>query len=135
MSASATDDLVAGGLVSTEWLAARLDDPRVKVLDGTYHRPTAARDGDAEFLERHIPGAARFDIDDGCDPGDSLPHMIPSPERFAEKVSALGISNSDTVVVYDVYGLQSSARTWWMFRLFGHDAVAVLDGGLPKWSA
>src|SRR3546814_2659599 len=64
MSASATDDLVAGGLVSTEWLAARLDDPRVKVLDGTYHLPTAARDGDAEFLERHIPGAARFDIDD-----------------------------------------------------------------------
>src|SRR3546814_10169542 len=85
MSASATDDLVAGGLVSTEWLAARLDDPRVKVLDGTYHLPTAARDGDAEFLERHIPGAARFDIDDVCDPGDSLPHMIPSPERRSEE--------------------------------------------------
>src|SRR5690606_11310627 len=99
MSASATDDPVAGGLVSTEWLAARLDDSRVKVLDGTYHLPTAARDGDAEFLERHIPGAARFDIDDVCDPSDPLPHMIPSPERFAEKVSALGISNGDTVVV------------------------------------
>lgn len=128
-------DPVTEGLVSTEWLAARLGDPTVKVLDGTYHLPTAKRDAGAEFLERHIPGAVRFDIDDVCDPADPLPHMVPSPERFAEKVSALGISNGDTVVVYDVYGLQSSARSWWMFRLFGHDQVAVLDGGLPKWIA
>ena len=105
------------------------------MLDGTYHLPTAKRDGNAEFLERHIPGAVRFDIDDVCDPDDPLPHMIPSPERFAEKVSALGIGNGDTVVVYDVYGLQSAARTWWMFRLFGHDKVAVLDGGMPAWTA
>ena len=128
-------DSVTGGLVSAAWLAAHLDDPRVRVLDGTYHLPTAKRDGNAEFLERHIPGAARFDIDDVCDPDDPLPHMIPSAERFAEKVGALGIGNGDTVVVYDVYGLQSAARTWWMFRLFGHDRVAVLDGGLPAWTA
>lgn len=125
--------LPTDGLVSTAWLAEHLNDPRVKILDGTYHLPTAKRDGNAEFLERHIPGAARFDIDDVCDPADPLPHMIPTPERFAEKVSALGISNDDIVIVYDVYGLQSAARTWWMFRLFGHDAVAVLDGGLPAW--
>lgn len=128
-------DPVAGGVVSTAWLADHLNDPTVKVLDGTYHLPTAKRDGNAEFLERHIPGALRFDIDDVCDPDDPLPHMIPSPERFAEKVSALGIGNGDTVVVYDVYGLQSAARTWWMFRLFGHDKVAVLDGGMPAWTA
>ena len=128
-------DPATEGLVSTAWLAERLGDPRVKILDGTYHLPTARRDAGAEFLERHIPGAVRFDIDDVCDPLDPLPHMIPSPERFAEKVAALGISNADTVVVYDVYGLQSAARTWWMFRLFGHDAVAVLDGGLPSWIA
>ena len=128
-------DPVAGGVVSTAWLADRLNDPTVKVLDGTYHLPTAKRDGNAEFLERHIPGAVRFDIDDVCDPDDPLPHMIPSPDRFAEKVSALGIGNGDTVVVYDVYGLQSAARTWWMFRLFGHDKVAVLDGGMPAWTA
>ncbi|EDP66265.1 Rhodanese-like protein [alpha proteobacterium BAL199] len=123
------------GLVSAAWLAAHLDDPTVKILDGTYHLPTVPRNADAEFVERHIPGAVRFDIDDVCDPIDPLPHMIPSPERFAEKVSALGISNADTVIVYDVYGLQSAARTWWMFRLFGHDSVAVLDGGLPGWIA
>lgn len=128
-------DPMTEGLVSTAWLGERLGDPRVRILDGTYHLPTAKRDAGAEFLERHIPGAVRFDIDDVCDPTDPLPHMIPSPERFAEKVSALGIANGDTVVVYDVYGLQSSARTWWMFRLFGHDRVAVLDGGLPKWIA
>ncbi len=128
-------DPVAGGLVSAEWLAGHLDDPSVKVLDGTYHLPTAKRDGNAEFLERHIPGAVRFDIDDVCDPDDPLPHMIPSAERFGEKVGALGIGNADTVVVYDVYGLQSAARTWWMFRLFGHDKVAVLDGGMPAWVA
>ncbi len=128
-------DPATEGLVSAAWLAQRLGDPSVKVLDGTYHLPTARRDAGAEFLERHIPGAVRFDIDDVCDPVDPLPHMIPSPERFAEKVAALGISNGDTVIVYDVYGLQSAARTWWMFRLFGHDAVAVLDGGLPAWVA
>lgn len=128
-------DPATGGLVTAAWLADRLNDPSVKVLDGTYHLPTAKRDGNAEFLERHIPGALRFDIDDVCDPDDPLPHMVPSPERFAEKVSALGISNADTVVAYDVYGLQSAARTWWMFRLFGHDRVAVLDGGLPAWTA
>lgn len=126
-------DPVAAGLVTAAWLAEHLDDPRVKVLDGTYHLPTAKRDGNAEFLERHIPGAVRFDIDAVCDPDDPLPHMIPSPALFAEKAGALGISNDDAVVVYDVYGLQSAARTWWMFRLFGHDRVAVLDGGLPAW--
>lgn len=122
-------------LVTTAWLADHLDDPKVVVLDGTYHLPTAKRDADAEFPEAHIPGAQRFDIDKVCDPDDPLPHMVPSAETFAKAASALGIDGDTLVVAYDVYGLQSAARTWWMFRLFGHDKVAVLDGGMPKWQA
>ncbi len=122
-------------LVTTGWLADNLNNSGVVLLDGTYHLPTAKRDAAAEFLAKHIPGAIRFDIDDICDKSDPLPHMIPTPELFAEKVSALGIGNEHRVVVYDVYGLQSAARVWWMFRLFGHDNVAVLNGGLPKWEA
>ena len=122
-------------LVTTDWLAEHLDDPKVVILDGTYHLPTAKRDADAEFPDGHIPGAQRFDIDKVCDPDDPLPHMIPSADAFAKAASALGIDGDTLVVAYDVYGLQSSARTWWMFRLFGHDKVAVLDGGMPKWQA
>jgi thiosulfate/3-mercaptopyruvate sulfurtransferase len=125
----------AEALVSTNWLADNIGDPGVVVLDGTYHLPTANRDAAAEFTAKHIPGAIRFDIDDICDPDDPLPHMMPTPELFAAKVSALGIGNDQRVVVYDVYGMQSAARTWWMFRVFGHDNVAVLNGGLPKWQA
>ena len=122
-------------LVSTDWLADNLDNPAISILDGTYHLPTAGRDAATEFALKHLPGAVRFDIDDICDKDDALPHMIPSAELFASKVSALGISNEHRVIVYDVYGMQSAARTWWMLRVFGHDNVAVLNGGLPKWEA
>ena len=122
-------------LVSTDWLADNLDNPAISILDGTYHLPTAGRDAAAEFGLKHLPGAVRFDIDDICDKDDSLPHMMPSAELFASKVSALGITNAHRVIVYDVYGMQSAARTWWMFRVFDHDNVAVLNGGLPKWEA
>jgi thiosulfate/3-mercaptopyruvate sulfurtransferase len=125
----------ANALVTTDWLAKNLENPDVVVLDGTYHLPTAKRDAAQEFATKHIPGAVRFDIDDICDPDDPLPHMMPTPELFAAKVSALGVANNQRVVVYDVYGMQSAARTWWMFRVFGHDNVAVLNGGLPKWES
>src|ERR1044071_6517902 len=122
-------------LVSTEWLAAHLDDPHVRVLDSSYKQrgitPTARADYDAG----HIPGAVFFDIDDVAQPGTSLPHMIPSSERFAEKMAERGIGNDDRVIVYDANGLSSAGRAWWMMRLFGHDNVALLDGGLPKWKA
>jgi thiosulfate/3-mercaptopyruvate sulfurtransferase len=124
-----------GALVTTGWLADAMGQSGVVVLDGTSHLPTTGRDAQAEFAEKHIPGAIRFDIDDIADSTSALPHMLPAPERFAEKVGAMGISNAHHVVVYDVYGLQSAARVWWMFRVFGHDRVAVLDGGLPKWEA
>lgn len=126
-------------IVSTAWLADRLDDPDIRIVDATYHLPTAKRDTAAEFAEAHIPGAVLFDVDDIAAPESKLPgglpHMLPSPALFAEKVGALGIGNDSFVVCYDVYGLMSAARAWWMLRAFGHDGVAVLDGGLPAWRA
>ncbi|MGP1396635.1 MAG: 3-mercaptopyruvate sulfurtransferase [Inquilinaceae bacterium] len=122
-------------IVSTEWLTRHLDDPGVKVADATYVMPWLGRDAAAEFRERHIPGAVFFDIDVIAAPGGDLPHMLPEADRFAELVGALGIGTDDMVVVYDGHGLVSAARAWWMFRVFGHDRVAVLDGGLPKWIA
>ncbi len=122
-------------LVGAAWLAGNLSRPDVKVLDGTFLMATSGRDARAEFDEEHIPGARFFDIDDICDPSATPPHMLPDPALFAAKVGALGISNDDQVVAYDTHGLMSAARVWWMFRVFGHDRVAVLDGGLPQWTA
>lgn len=120
-------------LVSVQWLSEHCDSADVAVLDATSHLPTTGRDAAAEFAEKHIPGARRFDIDDIADASSELPHMLPSAEKFAAKVGALGLSNRQRIIVYDVYGLQSAARVWWMFRVFGHDNVAILNGGLPKW--
>lgn len=122
-------------LVSTEWLAAHLNDPGLRVLDGTYHLPTVKRDARAEYLAQHVPGAAFFDIDGIADDATDLPHMIPAPSVFEAEMRKLGLSKGTRVVVYDVYGFQSAARVWWSLRLFGHDNVALLDGGLPKWLA
>ena len=123
-------------VVTPAWLAAEGGaGSGVRVLDGSWHLPTMARDPAAEFLEAHIPGAAFFDIDSICDPDSSLPHMLPSPELFARSVSALGVGNDSHVVVYDTVGLYSAARVWWMFRVFGHERVSILAGGLPLWRA
>lgn len=122
-------------LVSTAWLAGHLRDPDLRVVDGTYYLPNVPRDADAEFLERHIPGAVRFDIDAIKDEKNPLPHMLPPPALFAAKVGALGIGDETRVVAYNADGASAAARVWWMLRVFGHDKVAVLDGGLPKWLA
>lgn len=120
-------------LVSTDWLQQHLADPRVRVVDGTYFLPNQQRDAAAEFRARHIPGAVWFDIDDIKDTANPLPHMLPDAASFASDVAALGLGSDHVIIVYDAHGLMSAARVWWMFRVFGHDAVAVLDGGLPKW--
>jgi thiosulfate/3-mercaptopyruvate sulfurtransferase len=120
-------------LVSTAWLADRLGKPGIVVLDATYHLPNVKRDARAEHAREHIPGAMFFDIDTIADPGSPLPHMLPSPDDFARTVEALGVGSGDHVIAYDSYGLMSAARPWWMFRIFGHERVSVLDGGLPKW--
>lgn len=122
-------------LVSPAWLAARLGNPAVKVLDGSFYPPGTGRSAEADYREARIPGALRFDIDAVAASDTGLPHMLPEAERFAALVGALGIGNDDQVVAYDGFGLLSAARVWWMFRVFGHRAVAVLDGGLPKWRA
>ena len=122
-------------LVSTEWLAAHLADPQVRVLDSSYKQPGVTPTARQDYDSGHIPGAVFFDIDDVAEPGTSLPHMLPSAERFAAKMAERGIGNDDRVVVYDANGLSSAGRAWWMLRLFGHDNVALLDGGLPKWRA
>jgi thiosulfate/3-mercaptopyruvate sulfurtransferase len=122
-------------LVSTEWLAKRLGSPGLVIADATYHLPHTGREATSEYQAAHLPGAVFFDIDGIKDHANPLPHMVPSPTEFAEAMEALGISNGDHVVVYDAHGLMSASRAWWMLRLFGHDRVSVLDGGLPKWRA
>jgi len=122
-------------LVSTEWLAAHLADPHVRVLDSSFKQPGVTPTARADYDAGHLPGAVFFDIDDVAEPGTSLPHMIPTAERFAQKMAERGIGNDDRVIVYDANGLSSAGRAWWLLRLFGHDNVALLDGGLPKWKA
>ena len=121
--------------VSAEWLRANLDS--VVAVDATYHLANLGRDARAEYRAAHIPGALYFDIDDIADPAPwgALDHMLPDSETFAAKVGALGIGNDTHVVAYDTRGLYSAARVWWMFRVYGHDRVSVLDGGLPAWRA
>jgi thiosulfate/3-mercaptopyruvate sulfurtransferase len=122
-------------LVTTEWLAERLDQPGVVVVDGSNYLPTAQRDPHKEYVAGHIPGAVFFDIEEVSDTSTDLPHMLPGPDQFGEAAGKLGISKDDTIVVYDCTGLMSAPRVWWTFRLFGAKKVFVLDGGFPKWKA
>jgi thiosulfate/3-mercaptopyruvate sulfurtransferase len=120
-------------LVSTNWLHENLRAPDIAVIDGSWYLPAQKRDGKAEYLARHIPGAVHFDIEEISDHSSSLPHMMPQPEQFARQMSELGISESMRIIVYDGAGLFSAPRVWWMLRVFGARDVRILDGGLPKW--
>ena len=121
-------------IVTAEWLAANLDDPRVKVADASFYLPIQRRNAREEFEDSHIPGAVFFDIEEICDKNAKSPHMLPSPEEFARMMGEFGFSNQDHIIVYDGTGFASAAaRVWWMFKVFGHDKVSVLDGGLPQW--
>ena len=122
-------------LVSTDWLAAHIEDPDLRILDASWYLPDAGRDARAEYSAGHIPGARFFDIDEISDQRSSLPHMAPPPEKFISRMRAMGVGDGHQVVVYDGSGLFSAARVWWMFRLMGKVDVSVLDGGFPKWRA
>ncbi|MDQ0463184.1 thiosulfate/3-mercaptopyruvate sulfurtransferase [Caulobacter ginsengisoli] len=122
-------------MVSTAWLNERLGAPDVKIVDASLFLPGDPRDPRAEFALVHIPGAMFFDIDEISDTDSPLPHMLPSPAKFASRMKAMGIGDGSRIVVYDSQGLFSAARVWWMFRAMGHLDVVVLDGGLPKWIA
>jgi thiosulfate/3-mercaptopyruvate sulfurtransferase len=122
-------------LVSTDWLARHLGSPDIRIIDASWYLPQAARDPKAEYDAAHIPGARFFDIDDISDSLSDLPHMAPPPEKFISRMRAMGIGDGHQVVIYDGAGLNSAARVWWLFHLFGKTDTAVLDGGLPKWLA
>lgn len=122
-------------LVSTEWLAEHLTDDRVVVVDASWYMPATGRKGYEEYQQSHIPGAVFFGIDDIADKRTTLPHMLPRPEEFAAAVGALGIADTDTIVIYDEAGVFSAPRVWWTFNVMGARDVRVLDGGGPKWRA
>ncbi|KAM0893115.1 hypothetical protein ACQ4PT_025316 [Festuca glaucescens] len=122
-------------VVSAQWLQQHLGQPDIKVLDASWYMPQESRDPWQEYQVAHIPGALFFDIDGIADQTTDLPHMLPSEEAFAAAVSALGIKNTDKVIVYDGKGFFSAPRVWWMFRVLGHNEVWILDGGLPQWRA
>lgn len=122
-------------LVSTDWLAEHLTDPDVRILDCTWHHTSTNLDGRTQYRGRHLPGSVHFDIDHLADKSNPLPHMLPSAADFAKKIGLLGIGDGDRVVVYDrLYGGAAAARAWWMFRVFGYDKVAMLNGGYGKWT-
>ena len=122
-------------LVSTTWLAEHLLDHDLQVIDATWYMPAEGRLGHDTFVEGHIPGAIFFDIDEVADRATDLPHMLPTPEAFAEAAGRLGLRRDETIVVYDAQGLFSAPRVWWTLRVMGFPKVFVLDGGLPKWRA
>ncbi|MBE9639304.1 3-mercaptopyruvate sulfurtransferase [Salipiger mangrovisoli] len=122
-------------LVSTDWLARHLKDPDLRLLDASWYMPGSGRDPKAEYESAHIPGARFFDIDEISDLRSELPHMVPPVDKFMSRMRALGVGDGHQIVVYDGTGLFSAARVWWLFKLMGHDDIAVLDGGLPKWQA
>lgn len=122
-------------LVSTDWLAAHMKDPDLRILDASWYMPDSGRNAKAEYEACHIPGARFFDIDEISDLRSNLPHMAPPTEKFMSRMRAMGVGDGHQVVVYDGAGLFSAARVWWLFRLMGKFDVAVLDGGLPKWKS
>ena len=126
---------MADPIVSTEWLAQRLGDPNVRVVDATLPLVGQPGHGRDSYDAGHIPGAVFFDINAIADPETDLPHMLPSPAAFAQAAGDLGLGADDTVIVYDAHGIYSAPRVWWTLRTMGHDNVFVLDGGLRRWLA
>lgn len=122
-------------LVATAWLADHLEDPDVQVVDATWYMPNEEGAGAEVYAGGHIPGAVFFDIDAIADPDTDLPHMLPTPEAFAEAVGRLGLRREATLVVYDARGIFSAPRVWWTLRVMGFPKVFVLDGGLVRWQA
>lgn len=120
-------------LVSTEWLAEHLSAPDVRVADASWYLPQAGRDAKSEYAAAHIPRAVFFDIDDLSDEKSPYPHMLAPAPKFASRMRKLGLGDGNLIVVYDGAGIYSAARAWWMLRAMGHEDVAVLDGGFPKW--
>ena len=120
-------------LIEIDWLKKNLKNPEVKIIDGTWHMPTTGLDAFEIFKKKHIPNAIFVDLEEISDQNSSLPHMIPDNNYFSKKISSKGICNNDYLVIYDMYGMFSAARIWFMFKAFGHKKVSILNGGLPGW--
>ncbi|WP_394689251.1 3-mercaptopyruvate sulfurtransferase [Hoeflea sp.] len=130
-----TDTDTSPFVVSFDWLSERLGDPAVKIVDASWYLPAQNRNGAEEFAAARIPGAVFFDQDKIVDPGSSLPHTLPAPELLARAAGELGLSESDTIVVYDGPGMFTAPRVWWVLRTFGASHTYVLDGGFDAWKA
>ncbi len=120
-------------LIEINWLKKNLNNPEIKIIDGTWHMPGSGINGFDIFKEKHIPNSIFIDLDEISDINSDLPHMMPDENYFSEKVSSLGISNNDHLIIYDMYGMFSAARIWFMFKAFGHNKVSLLNGGFPAW--
>jgi thiosulfate/3-mercaptopyruvate sulfurtransferase len=128
-------------LISADSLAQRLDDPTLRIIDttvvGTYNGETGEIDfqsGRGMWEQGHIPGSEHVDLNELSDPESPFGYTLPSPEDFSERMSALGVGPDTEVVVYEFLPTMWATRLWWMLRVFGFDAVRVLDGGFKAWS-
>jgi thiosulfate/3-mercaptopyruvate sulfurtransferase len=126
---------MSDALVSTEWLAARLGAPDIRIVDASFKMPGVTPTAREDYAVEHLPGAVFFDIDDIADADTALPHMLPAPEKFASRMRKLSLGDGHRIVLYDANGVAGAARAWWMCRVFGHRDVSVLDGGLRAWKA
>jgi len=120
-------------LIEIDWLKKNLNNKKIKIIDGTWHMPGSGLDAIEIFKEKHIPNAIFVDLEEISDQKSDLPHMMPQENYFSEKISSLGINNTDQLIIYDMYGMFSAARIWFMFKAFGHKNVSLLNGGLPEW--
>ena len=120
-------------LIEIDWLKKNLNNPEIKIIDGTWHMPGSGINGFDIFKEKHIPNAIFIDLDEVSDINSDLPHMMPDENYFSEKISSLGISNNDHLIIYDMYGMFSAARIWFMFKAFGDNNISLLNGGFPAW--
>ena len=120
-------------LIEIGRLKENLNDPQIKIIDGTWHMPASDLNAFEIFKEKHIPNAVFIDLEEISNQNSNLPHMMPDNDYFSKKISSLGINNNDHLVIYDMYGMFSAARIWFMFKAFGHNNVSLLNGGLPAW--
>ena len=120
-------------LIEIDWLKKNLNNPQIKIIDGTWYMPGSELSGFDVFKEKHIPNAIFIDLEEISDLNSDLPHMMPDEKYFSEKISSLGINNNDNLIIYDIYGMFSAARIWFMFKAFGHNNVSLLNGGFPAW--
>ena len=120
-------------LIEIDWLKENLNDPQIKIIDGTWHMPANGLNAFDIFEKQHIPNALFIDLEEISDQNSELPHMMPDNDYFSKKVSSLGINNDDHLIIYDMHGMFSAARIWFMFKAFGHKKVSILNGGFPAW--